>query len=80
MSAEAAFTRTWSVGARRATLSAPRRLTDPAQLLIEWEPSRPDRLSADELSEYRRGRDAALAELAHELGASIAVVDFRGTA
>lgn len=76
MSAEAAFTRSWAVGAFTASLSAPR--PKPGQQLaavIEWAPSVPARLTPDELAAYRAGRDAALLELATELGASVAVVD-----
>lgn len=76
MTAEAAFTRTWRVGKYRATLSCPR--PKPGQILsafCEWEPHTPQRLSAREIEEYRAGRDAALRDLADELGVSVGVLD-----
>lgn len=76
MSAEGAFTRTWQVGRYTATLSAPRPKPGAFQCaLIEWEPNAPDRLTDAELQAYRRGRDAALADLARALGIRVAVVE-----
>lgn len=76
MSATAGFTRTWRVGGFTATLTAP--VPKPgamASAVIEWEPAIPGRLSADELKQYRAGRDSALADLARDLGITVAVVD-----
>ena len=77
MSAEAAaITRSWSVGPYTATLKAPR--TKPGYLasaVIEWSPHVPQRLTEDQLETYRRGRNAAVAELSAELGVIAAVVD-----
>lgn len=76
MSAEAAFTRTWRVGAYRATLSCPRpRPGVAASACIEWEPAIPQRMTPAEVTEYRAGRASALADLARELRVSVAVVD-----
>ena len=77
MSAEAAsVTRSWSVGPYTATLTVPR--TKPGYLasaVIEWSPHVPQRLTEDQLETYRRGRNAAVAELSAELGVIAAVVD-----
>ncbi|MFT3816038.1 MAG: hypothetical protein QM750_00160 [Rubrivivax sp.] len=71
MSASAAFTRSWRVGSHVATLSVPR-AGGFEVAVIEWLPGR---LSADELHQYRQGRDRALAELAAELAVDVVVVD-----
>jgi len=77
MSAEAAaLVRTWSVGSRTVTLTVQR--ARPGQMLsacIEWAPDEPQRLNAAELAEYRAGRNAALAELAREMGIRVAVLE-----
>jgi hypothetical protein len=76
MSAEAAFTRTWRVGAYRATLSCPRpRPGVTAAALVSWHPHVPQRLTPAERDEYRAGRDSALADLARELRVSVGVID-----
>lgn len=43
--------------------------------VIEWAPERPRQLSADELAQYRAGRNAALAELAELTGRTVAVLE-----
>jgi hypothetical protein len=72
MSAEPAIlTHLWKVGSRTCTMVVPcLQPGRPVHVAIEWCPTMPRRLSAEELSEYRAGRDAALAELARELGGS----------
>lgn len=76
MSGEAAFVQTWQVGKRTATLSAPRPKRGAVQAaLIEWEPNVPDRLTDAELQQYRVGRDQALADLAQQLGITVAVLE-----
>lgn len=76
MSAELAFSRTWRVGKYRATLSCPKpRPGVTASAVIEWEPSVPQRLTPAEATEYRSGRDSALAALAQALGITVAVID-----
>ena len=76
MSAEAAFVRSWSVGKFRATLSCPRpRPGVTASAVIEWFPHPPQRMKPAEVTEYRAGRDSALADLARELRVSVAVID-----
>lgn len=76
MSAEAALTRSWTVGDRtcKLTLGRPK----PAcvmQAVLEWAPTEPTRLSDDEWRQYRLGRHEALTSLADELGITVAVLD-----
>lgn len=77
MSAEApAIVRTWAVGAYRCTLTARRpRAGEVHSAALEWSPRAPTRLTCAERLEYRAGRDAAVADLARELGVTVAVVD-----
>ena len=77
MSTEAAFTREWAVGRYTATLTMPKAREPGAvrSACVEWQPSMPLRLTPDEMRVYRAGRDAALADLARELGINMAVVD-----
>jgi hypothetical protein len=76
MSTEAAFSRTWPVGRYTATLSSPAPVRGETRAaVVEWSPAMPRRLTADELAQYRAGRDAALAALADELRITVAVVD-----
>ena len=77
MSAEAAIAvRSWPAGRFTCTLTLSR--PRPGALTscsIEWQPERPARLSADELRQYRAGRDQALAEISAQLGVNAAVVE-----
>jgi hypothetical protein len=77
VSAEAAtFVRSWAVGERIATLTLPHvRPGKSRAAAIEWSPSRPAKLSPSEWQQYREGRNAALAELARELGGTVALVE-----
>lgn len=76
MSAEVAFTRTWRVGRYRATLSCPKlKPGNTAAACVEWEPEIPQRMTAAEAIKYRAGRNAALADLARELGGNVAVLE-----
>lgn len=77
MSAEAAFlTRRFSVGAYTCTLTLPRPKPGSVMALaIEWSPTVPSKLTADDLQQYRRERNAALAEVARVLGGPVAVVE-----
>jgi hypothetical protein len=76
MSAEAAFTRTWHVGKYTATLSSPPLAPGRVvSVVIEWSPSKPSNLTASEWDEYHAGRDAALRDMAVEIGVNVAVVD-----
>jgi hypothetical protein len=76
MSAQPAFTLTWRVGEYRATLECPRPRPGHTQCLVmSWEPSVPTRLSADEIQQYRAGRDSAVADLAEAMRVNVAVVD-----
>lgn len=62
------FTRTWRVGHRWACLAVEAAVTGPALGRIVWSHTPPRQWSADELEAYGRGRNAALAALAAELG------------
>ncbi len=65
----AAMTRTWRVGKRRVTMTAPQiRNGQVAMATIEWHPDMPRRLSRRALKQYRVGRDAAFAGLCADLG------------
>lgn len=77
MSATQAFVRSWTVGQYTATLSTPKPACSRGSLsaIVEWSPHEPERLSLNELAEYRRGRDAALRELAAETGLRVAVIE-----
>lgn len=65
MSAEsAALVHSWSVGQYTATLTVPKAKPGvPVMAVIEWDPEMPERLSPDEIKQYRAGRNAALAAL-----------------
>lgn len=64
MSAEsAALVRSWPVGRYTATLTVPPLASGVLHALIEWAPHIPNDLTTTELEAYRRGRNAALAEL-----------------
>ncbi len=77
MSGEAAaLVRTWRVGKRRVTMTAPKlRNGQVTMATIEWLPTMPSKLSRREWREYRAGRDAAFAELFAELGIRGAVLE-----
>lgn len=77
MSAESpVLIRTWRVGERTATLTVPNVHSGQTKAaLIEWHPNTPAKLTADELAQYRRGRNAALAELTRELGGNALVLE-----
>jgi hypothetical protein len=45
------------------------------EIITCWEPDVPSRLSAEEMNDYRRGRDALLAEAARHIGGPVAVVE-----
>ena len=70
MTAEAAaMVRTWRVGSRRVTMTAPKlRNGQVSFAAMEWEPDVPTKLSKREAKQYMKGRDAAFAELCGELG------------
>jgi hypothetical protein len=64
------------VGDRTCTMTVPRLQPGrPVHLAIEWSPTMPRRLSDAELDEYRVGRDAALADVARELGVTAALLE-----
>lgn len=77
MSAEAALlTRSWKVGHRTCTLTAPRPVQGQALCAaMEWTPSEPKRLTPAELEQYRAGRNQAVAEIARELRINAAVIE-----
>ena len=77
MSAEAAFAvRSWSAGRYTCQMTL-QRLKPGAVVnaLVEWSPSEPSHLSTSEWAAYRAGRHQALAELAAELGVTVAVLE-----
>ena len=50
--------------------------TEARGLMAEWEPSPPTRrLTKAELADYRRGRDAFAAEIAHLIGGDVLIVE-----
>lgn len=77
MNASAAIlTCSWAVGPRTCTLSVPSiEGGKPLSCCVEWDPAPPKGLSASEWHQYRSGRDAALDQLAAELGITVAVVE-----
>ncbi len=65
----AALVRTWRVGKRRVTMTAPQlRNGQVSVATIEWLPTMPRKLSRREIKQYRAGRDMAFAELCGDLG------------
>ena len=65
----AAMMRTWRVGRRTVTMTAPQiRIGQVGMATIEWHPDMPRRLSRREWRQYRTGRDTAFAELCADLG------------
>jgi hypothetical protein len=73
-----ALSTTFRVGIRyRCSISLP--LASLRSGLLEiatvWEPDLPEQLSAEELNDYRRGRDALLAEAAKHIGGNVAVIE-----
>ncbi len=65
----AAMMRTWRVGKRRVTMTAPQiRNGQVGMATIEWQPTMPSKLSGREWKQYRTGRDAAFADLCGDLG------------
>jgi len=59
-----ALVRSWRVGKRTATLTVSQAGPNGERsALIEWDGGVPPKLSAAELNEYRRGRDAAFKAL-----------------
>lgn len=72
----AAFVRWWPVGSRTCTATVSRpRAGQPVRMVIEWSPAVPGALNAAELIQYRAGRDAALADLARELGITATLLE-----
>jgi len=77
MAAEAAvLSRSWTVGRYTATLTVPRpKHGAVAAAVIEWDPDVPQRLTDEEMEQYRRGRNAALEAMSKALGIRAAVID-----
>lgn len=77
MTVEAAIaTRSWPAGRFVCTLTLQRpRPGALTNCTIEWAPEQPEHLTADELRQYRAGRDRALAEISAALGVNAAVVE-----
>ncbi len=69
MAEKAALVRTWRVGKRKVTVTVPQiRTGQVLYAAFEWTPNMPRRLSRREWRQYRKGRDAAFADLFAELG------------
>ena len=69
MGERAALVRSWRVGRRKVTMTAPRlRNGQVSMATIEWLPTMPRKLSRREIKQYRAGRDKAFAELCGDLG------------
>ena len=68
---------TFRVGRYTCSISMPIASLKTGAVRIEtsWSPDTPSRLSAGELEEYRRGRDALLTEAARLLGGSVVVAE-----
>ena len=77
MSAEAPLlSRTWNVGPRTVKFVVPRPKPGRAvHCACEWAPDEPRRLSPAEWQDYVAGRNAALADMAAELGVNVAAID-----
>ena len=76
MSAEVAFIRSWRVGRFRVELSCPKlKPSQVSSVRMEWLPHVPQRLTETDLVEYRAGRDAAVRDMASELGVTVGVLD-----
>ena len=76
MAEQAALVRTWRVGRRTVTATMPQpRRGQVRHTVMEWSPDQPRRLSQREWKQYRKGRDAAFAELFTELGIRGAVLE-----
>ena len=77
MSGEAAaMTRTWKVGKRKVTMTAPiLRNGQVSFASMEWEPDAPSRLSKKETRQYQRGRDAAFEKLFGDHGMNGLMID-----
>jgi hypothetical protein len=69
MSAEAALVRLFRVGKRTVTMTIqPPKLGACTNLVCDWKPTVPSRLTKKELRQYRDGRNAVMAELLKGLG------------
>src|SRR5574341_2018228 len=77
MTAEAAtLTRSWKVGRFTVTLTVPPLHKGGFQsAAMEWEPHLPKHLSQEEFDAYVAGRNAAVLELAQELGINALVIE-----
>jgi hypothetical protein len=76
MSGEGSISRSWTVGRYRCTLSVPPPKSGGLSCCsIEWSPSLPTKLNAAELATYTVCRDAAIGEVASELGIKALVVE-----
>ncbi len=76
MAEQAALVRSWRVGKRTVTATMPQpRRGQVRHTVMEWHPDMPRRLSRRERRQYRKGRDAAFAELFAEIGVTGAVIE-----
>ena len=71
-----AVVHSFEVGTRTATLTIQRpRVGGIVNMLVEWEPDAPAKLSPVELGQYRQGRNSAVATLAAALNVKALVVE-----
>lgn len=77
MSGEAPLVhRSFAVGRRTCEVTIPRPpVGGVISMVVEWLPEPPRQLAPEELAEYRRGRDAAVAEAARLIGMTAAVIE-----
>lgn len=68
---------TFRVGKRyRCTVSIPRpEQGSTLSMVCGWAPSTPKRLNDREMRDYRRGRDAALSEVARLIGGNVMCIE-----
>ena len=75
MSKQAAVMKSFKVGKLTCTITiqAPT-VGAVTNMVVEWEPGMPRRLSRRQWAEYRAGRDAAFTELLNKMGGGSALV------
>ena len=67
---------TFRVGFRKCTITLLMKKGTSPILKTDWEPSVPEHdLGAQEISQYRAGRDALLAEVSNAIGTSALVIE-----
>ena len=77
MSAEAvALVRSFPVGRRTCTMTIQKpKIGAVVNMVVEWSPDNPRRFSPNEWRQYRKGRNAAVADLSKLTGLKAAVIE-----